>query len=130
MHLCKSTQCPFYAVGRTEQKPNSLSVSCGRPDLVVVTYKRTANSSEVYNSRKFLCLKLIFVTNTLSDTFDIMCLMPISNLLKENLDYTYCCVIRSNAIAMKYFLLVAVMLMECGGKGHARRRRPRVCTSP
>jgi len=56
---------------------------------------------------------VIFLANTLSDTLDIMCLTPISNLLKENLDYTYCCVIQSNAIAMKYFSLVAVMLIEC-----------------
>ena len=65
---------------------------------------------------------VIFLTNTLSDTLDIMCLMPISNLLKESLDYTYCCVIQSNAIAMKYFWLVAVMLMECvEGKGMQER---------
>ena len=44
--------------------------------------------------------------------------MPINNLLKENLDYTYCCVIQRNAISVKYFSLVAVMLIECvGGKG-------------
>jgi len=68
---------------------------------------------------------VIYVTNTLSDTLNIVCLMPISNLLKEDLDYAYCCVIQRNALPVKYFSLVAVMLIECmegkgiqGGGGH------------
>lgn len=77
-------------------KPMPLSVLRGRPVLVVVTYKGTANYSEFSREKCVFGLKTVrFQINTLSDTVDVVYLMPVGNILTESSYYAYC-VIQSN----------------------------------
>jgi len=73
-------------------KQKTLTVTRGRPELVVVTCKGTANSSGE-NNFFFLLKTVIFLTNIVRDTVSIMHLIPISYVLKGISHFTYWCVV-------------------------------------